>query len=372
MTPAPEEEEETAEDAATCIPKGSVEWDTDAFSGNAYQRLSAADKMDQLWSAITQYNTVICQQFDELENLFIQDPRQSFGNMQSDEMPGTRNKLVHQQGIVAKAEFVASDDSPYTGVFEGAEHVLIRMSETDLFVDGVTEAANPSIALKFLRDGIPSANQFGMVSFEGTNTWDFFGNSFMSHLPKHEGECGPKTIAKYHTQASRFVYQTGSLGLAEAGQDGTEVENPDFPYFLLFEPRNTLPTTDGNSRFFEQLNGNAIPAGSVLFDVLAVDENDNRRPEMSQNLTKIGEIRTTTNFRQSLWGDEKLFFNHGNLSNDIAARSEFSESPVLQFDEATWGVWPSNANVEDVDRSEVVAGMRGGCPFQWVIDQFDF
>ena len=67
-------------------------------------------------------------------------------------MPGRRNKLVHQQGIVAKAEFIAEAGTSYTGIFEsGAKNVIIRMSETFL----TTEAsffANPSIALKFLID----------------------------------------------------------------------------------------------------------------------------------------------------------------------------------------------------------------------------
>jgi hypothetical protein len=171
------------------------------------------------------------------------------------------------------------------------------MSETDFFVDGVTEAANPSIALKFLRDGRPSANQFGMVSFEGTDSWNFFENDFYSHLPKHEGDCGPQTIGKYHAQASRFVYQTGSLGLAEYTQDGTEVAEPDLPYFLSFKPRSDLPRTNGNSRHFEQLDGDAIPAGTILFDVFALDENTGPRPEDSDELFKIGEIRSKTNFR---------------------------------------------------------------------------
>jgi len=72
------------------------------------------------------------------------------------------------------------------------------MSESDLIADNISGSANPSIAIKFLRDGQSSANQFGMVSFEGTNTWDFFANPFMSHLPVFQGDCGPKTIAKYN------------------------------------------------------------------------------------------------------------------------------------------------------------------------------
>ena len=71
------------------------------------------------------------------------------------------------------------------------------MSETDIVTDNSIRA-NPSIALKFLRDGRKSANVFGMVSFEGTNTWDFFANDFRTQLPVFsEGNtCAPKTIAK--------------------------------------------------------------------------------------------------------------------------------------------------------------------------------
>lgn len=80
------------------------------------------------------------------------------------------------------------------------------MSATDIVADGISTAANPSIAVKFLRDGRDSGNQFGMVSFEGTDSWNFFDNPFMSHLPVHEGECGPKTIGKFNAQATRFIY----------------------------------------------------------------------------------------------------------------------------------------------------------------------
>jgi len=76
--------------------------------------------------------------------------------------------------------------------------VIIRMSETDALVDGVSRASNPSIALKFLRDGVSSANQFGMVSFEGTNSWNFFENDLMSQLPDFTHDCGPKTLGKYN------------------------------------------------------------------------------------------------------------------------------------------------------------------------------
>jgi len=88
----------------------------------------------------------------------------------------------------------------------------------------LSTAFNPSVALKFLRDKVHSANQFGMVSFEGTSSWDFFENDLNSILPVHKGKCGPKTIAKFNAQSTPFLYETGSYDMARYKEDGTEVE----------------------------------------------------------------------------------------------------------------------------------------------------
>ena len=82
------------------------------------------------------------------------------------------------------------------------------MSETDVVGDSFSASANPSIAIKFLRDRQESANTFGMVSFEGTNTWDFLANDFRSQLPDFSpgNQCGPKTIGKFNSQATPFIF----------------------------------------------------------------------------------------------------------------------------------------------------------------------
>lgn len=38
-------------------------------------------------------------------------------NHVSDQLPEGRRKLIHSVGTVAKAEFVPTEDSPYTGFF---------------------------------------------------------------------------------------------------------------------------------------------------------------------------------------------------------------------------------------------------------------
>ena len=82
-----------------------------------------------------------------------------------------RQKYVHQQGIVTKAKFVPFERNVrkrgYTGIFEsGADDVIIRFSTSGQHLEGVTKSINPAIAIKFLRSGVVSGNQFGMLGFD--------------------------------------------------------------------------------------------------------------------------------------------------------------------------------------------------------------
>ena len=59
-------------------------------------------------------------------------------------------------------------------------------------MQGVTKSLNPSIALKFLRSGVTSANQFGMVSFDNIpdgrfNFWHK-EQTFKTHLPSFKND----------------------------------------------------------------------------------------------------------------------------------------------------------------------------------------
>ena len=74
--------------------------------------------------------------------------------------PRQRKKFLHQQGVVATAEFnILQNDLNYTGIFaSGAKNVVVRLSEADITHDDFSHGANPSVALKFLRSGVHSAN----------------------------------------------------------------------------------------------------------------------------------------------------------------------------------------------------------------------
>ena len=78
--------------------------------------------------------------------------------------------------------------------------------------------------------------------------------------------------------------------------------------------------TNGDSRFFDQLveGGRAeIPEDFLLYEVYGRDSD---LPE--DEWEKIGSIYTKSFFTQSLWGDERLFFEHEKLGNDLDFISE--------------------------------------------------
>ena len=129
--------------------------------------------------------------------------------------------------MVTKAKFeITRNRRGYTGIFDsGASDVIIRFSEAGQYLEGVTQSSNPSIALKFLRTGVTSGNQFGMLGFESDpdGGWDFWRKDFKSHLPNfrnaeeeieqswcideddwffnhskvHESECAPLSMGRW-------------------------------------------------------------------------------------------------------------------------------------------------------------------------------
>ena len=313
--------------------------------------------------------------------------------------------MVHQQGIVGTGKWVpnkaALADNGYTGLFRsGSDSVLIRFSD-DFHVDGITTAVNPSLAMKFLRDGMPSGNQFGMVSFEGDpdeeEPWNWFAYDLSNHLPQFEaneentcasgrldrsqvydGECGPQTAAKWNSQVTGFIFQNGSADMAQYDQTGKEAQNPYFPFQLKFVPSADLTPTNGDSRFYKQLvDGGPAEIGD---DVLLYTVYGKNTPRANEEWIEVAELYSTSKFYQSLWGDERLFFRHRGLEADLAyyedafrASTPFVNNvPYYNFDK--YGEWDNPSTFEDWEATadDIVNGMATtGCPFAFLIDQIN-
>ena len=115
----------------------------------------------------------------ELAKIFIEEMNPTF-TTKGDAMPpgmlwGHRTKFIHSVGAVGKVKFVPAQGNQYTGVLRGADYGLIRLSSAAK--PSSSSPLGPGMGLKFLRDGVDSANLVSMFSVDGQpGDWDFFSN----------------------------------------------------------------------------------------------------------------------------------------------------------------------------------------------------
>jgi hypothetical protein len=298
----------------------------DDFRSPTYLAKSASAKMALLWAKITS-NTSPLGFYDDTtfnSEFFTEDMRQSFGPT-SDILFTGRKKLIHTVGLIAKANYVPAAGNPYTGVFEGCTNALMRFSVVDLpdttytTADSAYDNFNPSFAFKCLVDGKASANLFGMGSFMGQKSWNFFKNDFTNSLPKPT-DCGacPREFAIAKAQVHiGYIGTSTPAKYTETGVDRTSTLK--FPYKLIFKPNPVLTAmfTDTYTEDFKTQLAR-IPAGTKLYDVYALADSTSTTKEQL-----IGAINSSSTFTTSKWGDEFMYFQHHFGEQDFTLKPEW-------------------------------------------------
>jgi hypothetical protein len=174
------------------------------------------------------------------------------------------------------------------------------------------------MGLKFLRDGIDSANLVAMYDVGGQESWNFFENIFTNHIPEVSG---PLVFlgAKFYT-ATNNIRQVGVSDWAASGQDGQAVSAPVFPYRLRFEPTGEIDFSDEYVRpFTEDLV--SIPVDTVLYRVLALDQPE----EMGGTEQHIADLVLRSAMITSMWGDSWLYYRHDDEAHDLVIKPEWNE-----------------------------------------------
>ena len=93
---------------------------------------------------------------------------------------GSRDKLIHSVGTTGKVKFVSIAAAyQYGGIFNRADYGLIRLSSAK---KPDSSSIAPGFGLKFLRDGMDSANLVAMYSVDGTDDFNFFAKDFTTFI----------------------------------------------------------------------------------------------------------------------------------------------------------------------------------------------
>lgn len=148
------------------------------FREESYLKSSAQAKQDALWqnvmsTAHTSSSYFSMNPVKPTESGIMLEPMDCTFSTKGDTMPFGRYKFIHNVGTVAKVEFVPVANQ-YSGIFKGAQKGLVRFSSAAEPSNNIITSVNPmaswlgpGMGLKFLRDGVDSANLVAMYSVDG-------------------------------------------------------------------------------------------------------------------------------------------------------------------------------------------------------------
>lgn len=290
-----------------------------------YESWPAAQKQDFLWS-----QNILPSKYDQLPPLkkidvpgLILTILKIKMDRLSDEAPPQWTKAIHAHGSVAKVKFVSTPDTPFTGLFKGADYGLLRLSVTG---DPADRGFAPGLALKLFVNGQPSENVSALVSLSGQGkNYNFFAHEFSNIVPE-EKNLGPKFINLIFRRVSKYPRRLYLQGFGGIDQNGHKESVPYYPYRIFLVPNAKVQFAESPLHDFRD-DLATIPSGTSLFSVYAVapqrvgdDANVDAadaidQPGYRQNAQCIGSIETTSEFVSSFYGDSRLFFRHQRFGN---------------------------------------------------------
>ena len=161
----------------------------------------------------------------------------------------------------------------------------------------------PTMAVKFLRDGMDSANAVSNFNGHGQTSYNFFENSLNSILTEFPL---PEDVSIHIKEETNFVNSVGHSDFASFKQDGTKVDDPVFPYGLRYEPNPMLdfPSDTYEVPIFEYMK--SIPEDMAIYKVFAMDKPE----ELGGQEMHIANIVLKSKLETSLWGDKYMYFRH--------------------------------------------------------------
>jgi hypothetical protein len=278
--------------------------------------VTAAKQLDNAWTKVISSASFSTQYTYSIPAFLFESVSPSV-NYVSDELPSGRTKKLHAAGAVVKVKFQAVRN-PYTGLFQGAEHALLRYS---LAVAPDNKGIVVAGAIKLFRDNTPSANTFIMLGLAAQPESNFFTHDLSNHISGTRG--GVLTtigVRKFATAPSNWAPFTGVSGISDHDVRGNVIDKPVYPYQLVFRPKAgaksiveaDLQKNSSSKDAYRSLTSLAkIPRGTTLWDVYAA-------PAPNTSFKLIGSVVTVSETVLNAYGNDGLFFQHQTWDKDVA------------------------------------------------------
>lgn len=284
-----------------------------------YESLKACEKQEILWQKILASTYKINPDYNsfgvtELLSLARQQISMKEKN-QTDFAPEGWKKLLHARGSIAKVKVVPIDHK-YTGVFQGADCSLLRLSLT--FKPSSSRPVAPGIAFKVLRDGVYSANASALVSLDGQGeNYNFFKYPLSNIVPIGK-DLGQKIVHKIFRKVSGFPEELLASDMASIDAQGVRVQDVVAPRQIFFVPASDFNFSSTQHDVREDFS--KIPEGTVLYKIFLAPVSEqgfdytHYTPEDVSTFLKesehVANLVTTSQFVTSEFGDSGIFFRH--------------------------------------------------------------
>ena len=284
-----------------------------------YDAMKACEKQELLWEKTV---STAYKELPEYKKLGLpqlismsQQEISKKGSFHSDFAPEKWVKYLHRRGSMAKVKIVPVS-SKYTGVFEGSECALLRLSLTYKVTGGKPVA--PGLALKILRDGNPSANISALVSLNGQKKdWNFFKYPMSNVVPAGDG-IGQDLVHRLFKRVTHYPEELLVNDMASMNVRGEKAVKVVSPRQLFFVPASQIKYSSDAHEVREDFA--AIPEGTKVYELRALPEKyagldySDYTAEKAEEYVKesehIADIITTSEFVSSAFSDDGIFFRH--------------------------------------------------------------
>lgn len=285
-----------------------------------YEALTGCEKQDALWDKI---QSSIYKDLPDYKKLGLpqlvgmgMQALKLKGNLQSDYAPDGWKKYLHRRAAIAKVK-ILSVSGKYTGIFQGADCALLRLSLT--YKTAGSKPVAPGIALKVLRDRVPSANVSALVSLDGQGKdFNFFKNPMSNIVPTGK-DIGQKLVHGMFSRTSKYPEELVLQHMAEISSLGKKSSRIVTPRQLFFVPAKSVKSFSSNEHDVRD-DFLSIPEGTVIYHLYALSEKyknfdySNYTPDMVAKFVTesehIADIISTSEFAASEFGDDGIFFRH--------------------------------------------------------------
>lgn len=234
----------------------------------------------------------------------------------TDVAPPGYSKPIHPRGALAKVRFVPSSGHGYTGLFQGADHGLLRLSVTG---DPSDRGFAPGLALKLFVDGQRSENISALYTLSGQDdNHNIFANELSNYVKPETNETLGTTVL--FSLVSSKPTRLEVTDFAKVNQDGSPVSSPVSPTQIYFVPNSDVANAISTAPHDFRDDLTAMAPGTKVYDVYGTSQrirtsiwpwvSARYARDRRNSAVKIGELVMDSEFTVSQFGDTGIFFKH--------------------------------------------------------------